>query len=183
VPRPPRQEVAGAIHHVYARGNRQQRIFLDDRDRLTYLRLLGAVVADQAWRCLMYCLMENHVHLVIETPEPNLGVGMQCLHGTYARRFNDRHDHSGHLFQGRYGAKVIRSDSQLWATVRYVAINPVVANLCASADRWRWSSCSGRRPPWLDHARLLQYLAAAGGDPRRRYDELIGTTLDLPQGV
>jgi putative transposase len=183
VPRSPRQELAGAIHHVYARGNRQQRIFLDDSDRLTYLRMLGVAVCQHTWRCLAYCLMENHVHLIIETPDPNLGVGMQRFHGAYARVFNDRHDCSGHLFQGRYGAKIIRTDRQLWATVRYVAFNPVGAGLCASADQWRWGSCCGQAPPWLDHARLLQYLAANGGDPRRRYAELIATTINLPQGV
>jgi putative transposase len=183
VPRRPRQEAAGAIHHVYARGNRQQRIFFDGTDRVSYLRMLGVAVSQHAWRCLAYCLMDNHVHLVLETPAPNLGVGMQHLHGAYARAFNDRHDHSGHLFQGRYGAKIIRTDQQLWATVRYVAINPVAAGLCASADGWPWSSCAGQRPPWLDHERLLEYLAAGGGDPRRRYAELIATTLNLPQGV
>jgi REP-associated tyrosine transposase len=174
VPRRAREEVPGGIHHLYARGNRQQLIYLDDRDRLTYLRILGLVVADRRWRCLAYCLMDNHVHLVVETPEPNLAAGMQYLHGTYGRVFNDRHGRTGHLFQGRYGAKAIRSDPQLWAVVRYVAMNPVTAGLCPSPDQWSWGSC-GRRPPWLDHGRLLQYLGAAGGDPWRRYAELTAT--------
>jgi len=159
------------VHHVYARGNRQQSIYVDDRDHLCYLRLLGCVVRDYRWKCLAYCLMGNHVHLVLETPEPNLGAGVQRLHGLYARLFNDRHGRTGHLFQGRYGAIPVRTDEQLCAVVRYVALNPVKAGLCSDPHEWRWGSC-GRPAPWLDQARLLQYLGAAGRDPRRRYAEL-----------
>lgn len=176
MPRLPREEIAGGIHHVYARGNRQQAVYLDDEDRLTYLRMLGRTVLEWRWRCLAFCLMSNHLHLLIETPEPNLGDGMQQLHGTYARAFNDRHDRTGHLFQGRYGSKTIRTDHQLCAVVRYLALNPVAAGLCSAPERWAWSSC-GRRPAWLDHARLLQYVGAGGGNPARRYAELITTTL------
>jgi hypothetical protein len=99
---------------------------------------------------------------------------MQRVHGSYARWFNDRHGHVGHLFQGRFGNVVVRTDMQLAAVIRYVASNPVSAGLCARADQWVWGS-SAHRPPWLDHARLLQYLAAAGSNPTRRYEELIAT--------
>ena len=174
MPRGPRQEIAGGIHHVYARGNRKQAIYRDERDRLTYLKILGTVVVDHGWRCLAYCLMNNHVHLLIETPQANLGSGVQQLHGGYARVFNQRHRHVGHLFQGRYGNTVIRSDEQLCAAVRYVAMNPVTAGLCTAPDRWPWGSCS-RRPGWVDHTRLLEYLGAGGGDAGRRYAELTGT--------
>jgi putative transposase len=166
---------------VYARGNRQQSVYLDDEDRLTYLRILGVVVNTWRWRCLAFCLMSNHLHLLIETPEPNLGDGMQHLHGTYARAFNDRHERTGHLFQGRYSAKTIGTDEQLCAVVRYLAMNPVKAGLCAAPEQWRWGSCS-RRPGWLAHGRLLEFLGAGGGSPSRRYAELI-TTLNPPKGV
>jgi putative transposase len=172
VPRRAREETPGAIHHLYARGNRKQLIYLDERDRVIYLKILGTVVADHRWRCLAYCLMSNHVHLLIETPKANLGVGVQLLHGNYARVFNARHERTGHLFQGPHGTTVIRTDEQLCAAVRYVALNPVAARLCTAPEQWVWGSC-GRRPPWLDHDRLLEYLGAAGGDPRRRYAELI----------
>jgi len=171
VPRRPRQELAGGVHHVYARGNRKQAIYTDDRDRRSYLWLLGRVTADHRWRCLAYCLMPNHVHLLLETPEPNLGLGMQLLHGSYARWFNDRHGHVGHLFQGRFGAIPIRTDMQLAAVIRYIALNPVRAGLCERPHEWRWGSC-GRRPSWLDEPRLLQFLAAEGGNPWRRHAEL-----------
>src|SRR5215207_1121344 len=104
MPRKPREDVPGAVHHVTARGNRKQEIFLDADDRATYLFLLGEVVMLRRWLCLAYCLMDNHVHLLIETPEGGLGRGMQTLHGLYAETFNKRHGRSGHLFQGRYGS-------------------------------------------------------------------------------
>ena len=89
---------------MYARGNGGQEIFLDDADRWRYLAMLGDVVVRMRWRCLAYCLMRNHVHLLAETPAANLGAGIQRLHGRYAQKFNERHRRSGHVFQGRYGA-------------------------------------------------------------------------------
>lgn len=175
--RRPREELEGGIFHVYARGNRRQAIYLDDADRRRYLAMLGGVVAQYDWFCLAYCLMENHVHLLIETPRANLGSGMQWLHGLYAQTFNERHGRSGHLFQGRYGSVRMTTDAQLWMLVRYLAVNPVRAELCERPDQWRWSShgalAASTRPRWLAHSRLLDYLAAAGGDPASRYAALI----------
>jgi REP element-mobilizing transposase RayT len=176
VPRRLREEVEGGVFHVYARGNEKRVIFADDVDRRAYLRMLRSAVEDHGWRLLAYCLMENHVHLLIETPRANLGAGMQWLHGTYAGCFNKRHDRSGHLFQGRYGAKRIKTDAQLWATVAYIAMNPVEAELCRLPEDWPWSShpmaLGGTAPDWIDVGHLLEYFAAAGGDGRRRYAEL-----------
>lgn len=176
VPRRPREEVEGGVFHVYARGNDQRVIFRDDVDRRAYLRTLRCAAEDRGWRLLAYCLMDNHVHLLIVTPRPNLGDGMRWLHGTYAGRFNRRHDRSGHLFQGRYGAKRIKTDPQLWATVAYIAMNPVEADLCRLPEDWPWSSHSlmlgGTAPDWIDVGHLLEYFAGAGGDGRRRYAEL-----------
>jgi putative transposase len=177
VPRKPRQEVAGGVYHVFARGNAQQDIYLDDADRWRYVSILSDVVARQRWRCLAYCLMPNHVHLLLETQHANLGAGMQRLHGRYGQRFNSRHERCGHVFQGRYGAVPIRSDAQLWTAARYIALNPVVAGLCERPDRWRWSShapaLGGRSPGWLDVARLLWYFGAAGGESRGRYAHFV----------
>ena len=178
VARRPRDELAGGLFHVYARGNNRDLVFLTDEDRVRYLRLLAAVVREHDWRCLSFCLMPNHVHLLLQTPRPNLGRGMQVLHGKYALRFNRRHDRCGHVFQGRYGSTRIESDAQLWAVVRYIARNPVAAGLCAAPDAWAWSSHrvigdEEEAPRWLDRARLLTLLSGAGGDPRRRYAELV----------
>jgi REP-associated tyrosine transposase len=154
--RMPREEVEGGIFHVFARGNRRQQIYLDDVDRRRYLAMLGSVVKQYDWRCLAYCLMENHVHLLLETPRANLG---------------------GHLFQGRYGSVRVTTDAQLWMLARYLALNPVEAELCERPGEWPWSShgavIGSRLPRWLDHPRLLEYFAAAGGDPPGRYRAMV----------
>jgi putative transposase len=174
MPRLPREDFPGVMHHVTARGNRKQLIYLNDEDRELYLLLLGQVVKRHRWLCLAYCLMDNHVHLLIETPEGGLGRGMQTLHGLYAETFNKRHGRSGHLFQGRYGAVRIESDEQLWVTARYIAMNPVEAGLCAEPGGWAWSSHAATvgacaAPAWLDVARLRGYFGTWGG----RYEEVV----------
>jgi len=100
--RPLRLEFAGALYHLTARGDRQESIFLDDRDRRRFLELLGKEIQQQGWLCYAYCLMDNHYHLLIETPEANLVRGMRRLNGVYTQWFNRRRKKSGHVFQGRY---------------------------------------------------------------------------------
>jgi len=164
------------VFHVYARGNDKRAIFLDDIDRRRYLRILRSTVEDRRWHLLAYCLMANHVHLLVETPRPNLADGMRWLHGTYGGGFNKRHDRSGHLFQGRFGSERVKTDGQLWTVAHYIAMNPVEAGLCHRPDDWPWSShsmaLSGSAPDWVDIPHLLEYFAAAGGDGRRRYAEM-----------
>lgn len=176
-----REDFEGAIHHVYARGNDRQAIFLSDLDRRFYLATLRRVVMERGWGCLAYCLMPNHVHLLIETPRANLGRGMQVLHGKYAQRFNQRHGRHGHLFQGRFGAVRVKDDAQLWMAAAYIAGNPVRAGLCERPEEWRWSShaaiVSGRAPFWLDVARLLSFFEIPAAGSRRRYVGLVGARL------
>ena len=174
MPRKPRAEVAGGVHHVFARGIDRRAIYADDADRRKYLAIMGRVVQWKGWRCLAYCLMPNHVHLMLETPRPNLGSGMQYLHGTYADEFNKRHGRCGHVFQGRYGSVLITTDEQLWHVAAYIALNPVAAGLCGRPEEWPWSSHKATigeraRHGWLDVARLLSHFEGLGGDPRRRY--------------
>lgn len=163
--------------HVFARGNGRQDIFRGDADRRLYLLLLGQVVVRQRWSCLAYCLMDNHVHLLIETPEPNLASGMQRLHSLYAQTFNKRYGGCGHVFQGRFGAMRVKTDEQLLTVARYIALNPVEAGLCGRPGDWAWSShaavIGGGGPEWLDVQRLLSYLRMWGGEPRRRYAEFV----------
>ncbi len=177
MPRKPREEAPGAVHHVFARGNDKQLIYRGDADRRAYLSLLQLTIVWARWRCLAYCLMDNHVHLLVETPDPNLGVGMQRLHGKYAREFNDRHGRSGHVFQGRFGSKRVTDDEQMWTAARYVARNPVEAGLCRDTAEWEWGShggvLAGTAPGWLDVDRLMWYFAGAGGRARVRYRRLV----------
>jgi putative transposase len=189
MPREPRAEHEPGLYHVFARGNRKAPIYADDRDRRKYLDMLGRVTRRMRWRCLGYCLMGNHMHLIIETVEPNLGSGMHRLQGGFAQYFNRRHGFVGHLFQDRFNAVLVKSDAQLWAVCAYVARNPVKAGLCATPEQWAWSSHAavirGLCPSWLDRERLFAYFRADGGDPLTRYIELINfaaLTLPLDKG-
>jgi putative transposase len=173
VPRKPREEVDGGIFHVFARGNDKRVIFRDDNDRRMYLALLRGTVRHCRWCVLAYCLMSNHVHLLLETPKANLAEGMRRMHGAYAQRFNARHGSCGHVFQGRFGSVRIETDEQLWAVAVYIARNPVDAGVCPRPEDWPWSShaatLGGAAPDWLDAARLLGHLSTAGGDGKRGY--------------
>jgi REP element-mobilizing transposase RayT len=140
VPRPPRIAPPGGIFHVSSRGNRRQQIFVDDGDRRWFLRLFGAAVSRFRWKCHAYCLMDNHFHLLVETPEENLSDGMQWLPGRYAKDFNWRHGYDGHLFQGRFKSQLVESNWHLIELGRYIVLNPVRAGMRATAAEWPWSS-------------------------------------------
>ena len=182
----PRAEFEPGLYHVFSRGNRKEPIYADDRDRQKYLGMLGRIATRMQWRCLGYCLMGNHMHLIIETIDPNLGTGMHRLQGGYAQYFNRRHGFVGHLFQDRYDAVAVTSDTQLWRLVAYVARNPVEAGLCLTPEDWPWSShaalLAGTTPSWLDRARLFAYFGADGGDPVTRYLEIVSLIRALPKG-
>jgi putative transposase len=179
MPRRPRNETEPGVYHVFARGNDRRTIFVDDIDRELYMRLLGQGTMHRKWRTLAYCLMTNHVHLVIETVVPNLSAGMQRLQGEYAQRFNRRHGTTGHVFERRFGATTITNDVHLQTAVAYVASNPVEADVCDRPETWRWGShativgTGTPRPHWLDVSRLLEYFGAAGGDPLERYARFV----------
>ncbi len=137
--RPLRLELANGIYHVFARGNARQQIFLDDRDRRSFLGVARDSLRRFQWTCLTYCLMPNHYHLVLRTEKPNLSRGMRHVNGVYAQRFNRRHGRCGHLFQGRFGATLVESGEHILELIRYVVLNPVRAGLVGRADQWRWS--------------------------------------------
>ena len=165
MPRPLRIQYAGARYHVMSRGDRRERIFYDDADCQEFLKTLGQACLRTGWQVHAYCLMSNHFHLVLETPQANLAVGMKWLLGTYTQRFNRRHRHWGHLFGGRYEAQLIdgRSLGYLRAACDYVHLNPVRAGIIRpgkNLERFRWSSYPAYRQPklrpqWLRVDRLL----------------------------
>ena len=123
-----------------SRGNRRQPIYMDNDDSQCFLQVLDRVVARCRWRCHLYCLMPNHFHSVIETPEPNLSYGLQLLNGRYAQWFNHRHGLTTHLFQGRFHSVLVESDWHLLQLARYLVLNPVRAGLCEKPGDWPWSS-------------------------------------------
>ena len=106
-----RIQYAGAVYHVLNRGDRREEIFRDDLDRRRFLETLAEACAKTDWQVHAYCLMPNHFHLVVETPEANLVAGMKWFLGTYTSRFNRRHKLFGHLFSGRYKALVVDAAS------------------------------------------------------------------------
>ena len=138
--RPLRVEFPGAIYHVTSRGNAKQAIFIDDEDRGRFIDVLSIVVERFNWLCHAYCLMGNHYHLLIETPNANLSKGMRELNGVYTQGFNQRNRRMGHLFQGRYKAIIVEKDSHLMSLCRYVVLNPVRVGLIERPEQWRWSS-------------------------------------------
>ncbi|VAW64050.1 FIG00759408: hypothetical protein [hydrothermal vent metagenome] len=138
--RPLRLEFPGALYHVTARGNHQEDIYEEDGDRLEFLSVFQEVCDRYNWICHAYCLMSNHYHLLIETPDANLSKGMRQLNGVYTQAFNRKHNRVGHLFQGRYKAILVEKDSYLLELSRYIVLNPVRAQMVRSAVNWRWSS-------------------------------------------
>ena len=138
--RPLRIQFPGGLYHVTARGNGRQPIFSDDRDNDTFLFVLGAVVARYRLLCHAYCLMGNHYHLLLETPEANLSSAMRQLNGVYSQRFNRRHERPGHVLEGRFHAQIVDRDAYLHEVCRYIVLNPVRAGLVTHPTHWRWSS-------------------------------------------
>jgi len=130
----------GGIYHVVQRGNRRQAIYETDQDRRLFLEMLADTLPRFGFRYHGYCLMGNHYHLMVETPNANLGKGMHWLNGVYAARFNATHDVDGHLFQDRYWASPVAGAKAIVEVARYIAANPLRAGLCDRAELWPWST-------------------------------------------
>ena len=176
--RPLRIEFPGALYHVTARGDRQEAIFDDDEDRLIFLRILAEVVERFNWLCHAYCLMTNHYHLLVETPDGNLSKGMRHLNGVYTQATNRRHTRAGHLFQGRFKGIIVDKDSYLLELARYVVLNPVRAGMVRQPGKWPW--CSYRAmigdspaPTWLATDGILMQFAKRRAIAQRRYSEFV----------
>jgi REP element-mobilizing transposase RayT len=160
-----RIEFPGAIYHLMSRGDRREEIFRDEHDNQRFVQTLADVCLKAGWHVHAFVLMPNHFHLIIETPQPNLSVGMKWFLGTYTTRFNRRHRLDGHLFSGRYKSLLIGGEGGYLRTAcDYVHLNPVRAKILAATQplrSFRWSSFpfylrpSWERPAWLRVDRLL----------------------------
>lgn len=159
----------GAIYHITARGNRRDCIFYDFRDYQSYMNLLNSCMKDFPFTIHAYCLMSNHIHLLLETMKEPPSSIIKFIHSRYAIYFNKRHELTGHVFQGRYHAKLINSnDYFLWAS-RYIHLNPVEANLVSKPEHYFWSSYSDfmdgtENHPILETERILSLFQ----EPRRK---------------
>ena len=162
MPRAQRICFPGALHHVYQRGNNKQDIFIDDIDRWHILKLLLEVKKCFGFLLHCYVLMKNHFHFTIETPDDTpISKIMQCVEGSYAIFFNNRHDRKGHLFQGRFNDILVEKDSYLLELSRYVHLNPVRAGHVSFPDDYQWSSyriyAGDRKDILIDTSTLLNY--------------------------
>ena len=176
--RPIRLEFAGALYHVTSRGDRREDIYEEDSDRQTFISLLNDICESYNWICHAYCLMGNHYHLLIETPDANLSRGMRQLNGVYTQKFNRTHSRVGHVFQGRYKAVLVEKQSYLLELSRYIVLNPVRAHMVHSAKDWPWSSYRATAglvatPQCLSTDWLLSSFAKRKGDAIERYKQYI----------
>jgi len=158
--RPLRLEFAGALYHVTSRGDRREAIYDSDSDRQLFLDVVGAVWERFNWQVHAYCLMTNHYHLLVETPDGNLSKGMRQLNGVYTQRFNRICGRTGHVFQGRYKAILIQKEVYLLEVARYVVLNPVRARMVRTPAEWPWSSYRAmcgevQVPQWLETSVIL----------------------------
>jgi len=176
--RPMRIEYDGAVYHVTSRGNERKTIYRDDEDRIAFLEILDAVNRRFNWFCHAYCLMKNHYHLVIETPDGNLSSGMRQLNGVYTQHFNRRHHRAGHLFQGRYKAILIEKESYLPEVCRYVVLNPVRVGAVARPGDWKWSSyrgttCAAKQHKCCTTDWILGQFGTKRQEAEKRYREFV----------
>ncbi|MFH1405400.1 MAG: transposase [Patescibacteria group bacterium] len=181
--RPLRVEYPGALYHVISRGNGYQDIYRNDNDREKFLHWIANAVEIHNIICHAYCLMDNHYHLLIETPDANLSKAMRGINGNYTQSFNARHKTVGHLFQGRYKAFVIEKEMYLLEVARYIVLNPVRDKSVKHPREWRWSSyrytAEGKEPPqWLHIDWILGYFGKNVKNAKKRYRQFIKDGFD-----
>ena len=172
--RPLRLHIPGMLYHVMSRGNAKQAIFTDDSEYEYFLERLEVSTARFGIRCPAYCLMPNHLHLVLEPRAYPISRLMQHLNSAYCLWFNRRHRRVGHVLQGRFKSILVDSDGYFLRLLRYVLRNPVRANRADHAVAWRWSSCRATfgltdSPDFLDIERVWRALDAENpGEARQR---------------
>lgn len=171
-------ESEGGLYHVLNRGNYRSAIFRSDKTKAAFLKCLGEACEKTGWLIHAWCVMSNHYHLAIETPEANLVDGMRWLQGTFSTRFNRLRRTQGHLFQGRYKSLFVEPGGGLGALCHYIHLNPVRVRLCTvdQLKHWRWSSASWlfepkQRPGWYRAEDALEWAGGLRDTPagRRKY--------------
>ena len=186
-----RLQYEGAIYHVTSRGNERNHIFGDDRDKERFLEKLAENAERHHIRLYAYVVMGNHYHLLIETPRGNLSQFMQQLNTSYTMFYNVRHDRVGHVFSGRYKAKVVSGDEYLLALTRYIHLNPVkIAGMTSKSlaekkedlRQYRWSSYQGyagigRKANWVDYGPLEELTGGYAAERREGYRAFVESGL------
>jgi len=185
--RPIRIEYPGALYHVTARGNEGKEIFKCTQDRQTFLSCLESTIQRYQAVIHVYCLMNNHYHLLLETPAGNLSQILRYINGTYTRYFNTKRKRWGHLFQGRYKAILVDADAYAAELSRYIHLNPVRAGLTSRPEEYPWSSYhyyTGQRkkPNWLTVDLILGYFSGKPSSSRKDYHDFVFSLVDREYG-
>ncbi|MFH0802357.1 MAG: transposase [bacterium] len=183
--RPLRLEFEGAFYHIAARGNEQKVIFSDTADRKHFLELLERAHLKYGAIFHAYVLMDNHYHLILETPNPQLSKIVHLINTAYTVYFNLKYQRSGHLFQGRYHAIVIEQDQYLLALSRYLHLNPVRAKIVKNPKDYPWSSYAGYiskepKKAWLWTDLVLSQVSNNKADAKKRYQEFVWQGIKEP---
>ena len=171
MPRGPRVDFPGAVHHVYARGIEKRPIYLDDVDRKSFLDRIGKNLPKWGMRCLAWSLMPNHFHLLLQSDKGCLPSFMHCVLTGYSIRFNERYKRVGHLFQNRYKSPVVCKDGYFRDVVRYIHLNPVRSEIVRSIPELE-------EYPWTGHRHIIR-----GGPPAWQDTDLLQTEFDDPRDV
>jgi REP element-mobilizing transposase RayT len=176
--RPLRIEYSGTFYHITSRGNERKAVFKSERDREKLLSYLGSATERYAAIVHVYCLMDNHYHLLMETPAGNLSQIMHHINGAYTTYYNTKRERSGHLFQGRYKAILIEADEYAKELSRYMHLNPVRAGMCTHPEEYPWSSCryytvETKAPEWLQRGFILGYFGQNLSDSMKPYRDFI----------
>lgn len=173
--RKPRPWYPGAALHITARGNRRAPIFFETQDYLKYFEILEDVREKQPFTLHSYCLMTNHLHLLLETPENYIPIIIQKIHTLYAIYLNKKLDVTGHVFQGRYDSRIILSQKSFQAVSRYIHRNPLEANMVKKAEDYPWSSYSAylnnKEDPHIDRTKILSFFPDPAHETYREFVE------------
>jgi REP element-mobilizing transposase RayT len=186
-----RLEYEGAVYHITSRGNERSDIFRDEHDKEKFVEKLAEIVEEHHVRLYAYVIMTNHYHLLAETPRGNLSRFMQQLNTSYTMYYNVKHNRCGHVFSGRYKAKVVNGDEYLLALTRYIHLNPVKVRVMKGLDvaeklkrlrGYRWSSYRGYaglagREEWIDHGPLSELAGRYAAERRDGYRALVESGL------
>lgn len=166
-------------YHITIRGNRKSDIFKDDKDFEEYINTIENAIQyyENLYEVICYCLMDNHVHILLKTKERHMKDFMSRINSIYAKYFNDKYDYIGHLYQDRYFSELIESDVQMLETSRYIHLNPVRANMVKKPEEYKWSSYSmyigKRQEKVINTEAILSYFT--NENKREKYKTFVET--------
>ena len=185
--RPLRIQIPGALYYITAKGNDSKTIFTDHQDRISFLNILSRRIKRFDWICHSYVLMDNHYHLLVETPKSNLSRGMMQLNSMYTQNFNRRQHREGHLFQGRYRSILVEKELFLLDLSQYMMLNPVRAGLVETPGEWAWSSYNATigtipKPDFLYTDWILAQMGKKNANAAAAYKQFVlaGYGIDFP---